>query len=271
MKYNYFQIEDTTYAYTTQGRGEPIVLLHGFTGSSKTWEKYMSTWTEKFQVITIDLPGHGKTVCHSPRTMKACCDDVQQLLIHLQIKKCHLLGYSMGGRTALSFAMWYPEFVSSLLLESASPGLQEVEERKARLANDKKLAEKILTDDVALFVQFWENIPLFQSQKNLPEHVQAEIRVERLNQSKYGLAESLLYMGTGKQPSWWQKLDELVMPILLIVGEIDEKFVQLNKRMQEKMQDAELAIVKNAGHAVHVEQVEKFAKIVMEFIEENNI
>src|SRR5699024_9154076 len=92
---------------------------------------------------------------------------------------------------------------------------------------------------------------------------------ERLQQSAHGLANSLLYLGTGKQPSWWQDLDQLKRPVCLIVGELDEKFIHMNKKMQKKLPQASFHLVKNAGHTVHIEQPETFSQINRELDEKN--
>src|SRR5690606_8573198 len=109
------------------------------------------------------LPGHGKTITPTPIPMEQCCEDIQSLLSENDITTFHLLGYSMGGRTSLSYAITYPEQIKSLILESASPGLDTEEERKNRMANDEKLAVKIEQEGLTAFVDFWENIPLFES------------------------------------------------------------------------------------------------------------
>jgi len=263
---NRITIDDATYAYSVQGKGDVLVLFHGFTGSRKTWKHFVSLWSKHFTVMTIDLPGHGETICKTPRTMEHFCADFKQILTKLQIETCHLLGYSLGGRTALSFAMYYPKCVQSLILESASPGLRTEKERTIRRKNDERLAMRIKREGLHSFVSFWENIPLFETQKQLPQNVREKIREERLNQSEEGLAASLLQMGTGAQPSWWSKLEQLTIPTFLIAGENDSKFVRINETMEKMMPFAQLSIIKNAGHAVHVEQVEIFAKIVMEFL-----
>src|SRR5690625_7193382 len=93
-----FSIGDATYYYEISGEGPPIVLLHGFTGSHATWSAFVSKWKDDFQLITIDLPGHGKTIVKTPRTIESCCNDLKQLFDHLELKTFHLIGYSMGGR-----------------------------------------------------------------------------------------------------------------------------------------------------------------------------
>src|SRR5690625_2649067 len=218
MSNKFIETNDATYRYTVQGEGEPLVLLHGFTGSIKTWDDCSKKWAKDFKVISLDLPGHGKTVTKSPRTMDSFCEDLQTLLEKLDIKKVHLLGYSMGGRAALSFAITYPESVATLILESASPGLKTEIERENRIEADARLTELILERGVEHFVSYWENIPLFETQKRLAPEIKGRIRQERLSQTSQGLADSLTFMGTGKQPSWWKMLHELNMPVCLIVG-----------------------------------------------------
>lgn len=266
LSYKTIEINDAVYAYTSQGSGEPLVLLHGFTGSSETWQNFITKWQENYRVITIDLPGHGKTVNETEKTMAEFTSDLVQIFYTLKIEKAHLLGYSMGGRTALSFAMEYPKLVHSLILESASPGIADATERMNRQAADEKLAKRIKTNGIENFVNAWEDIALFSSQKNLPKHIQDSIRQERLSQTEIGLANALLFMGTGVQPSWWDRLAEIEYPVLLIVGERDEKFVELNELMVKLIRTAEIITVPDSGHAVHVEQVEKFAMIVRQSI-----
>lgn len=262
----YYTINDAAYWYELTGEGPTVVLLHGFTGSSATWEPFVENLAQEFQVLIVDLPGHGKTEMATGRSMETCCSDLFALFSMLELTDIRLIGYSMGGRTALSFAMLYPELVKSLVLESTSPGLATESERQARITRDEQLAEKIEQEGVVKFVDFWEDIPLFQTQKNLPVEVRQKIRNERLAQNKTGLAQSLRLMGTGAQMSWWDRLHDLSIPVLLLAGAKDDKFVKLNRRMEQLMENAHLVIAEQAGHAIHVEQADFFGKIVVEFL-----
>ncbi|WP_028392651.1 2-succinyl-6-hydroxy-2,4-cyclohexadiene-1-carboxylate synthase [Bacillus cihuensis] len=250
------------------GQGEPLLLLHGFTGSLETW-RFLGHMLKKYQLIMVDIIGHGST--GSPDnaeryTMLEVAKDLREILEKLSIQKIHVLGYSMGGRLALGFACLYPEYVQSLILESASPGLKTETARQERRIQDAKLANKIIERGILAFVADWENIPLFDSQKKLPVEKQQSVRKERLGNTELGLANSLLGMGTGSQPSWWSQLENLSMPILLITGELDNKFCDIAKMMQSIMKACEWQIINNAGHAIHVEDEEKFGKIVSEFL-----
>lgn len=150
--------------------------------------------------------------------------------------------------------MYYPEYIASLILESASPGLKEEAARRERKEKDEQLAQRILENGIEAFVDTWQELPLFATQKQLPDHVQRNIRNERLSQKEEGLAMSLQAMGTGTQPSWWGQLSELAKPTLLIAGEEDEKFVAINQMMQKAIPQAAFMLRPKAGHAVHVEK-----------------
>ncbi|WP_164668290.1 2-succinyl-6-hydroxy-2,4-cyclohexadiene-1-carboxylate synthase [Virgibacillus doumboii] len=261
----YFTINDSKYWYEVNGEGEPVLLLHGFTGTTATWSSFVEDWAKKYKVIMVDLPGHGKTDAFAPWSMDVFCADLVSFLNHLQLEKVHLVGYSLGGRTALSFTVFYPERVKSLILESASPGLELASERENRIHNDEQLAQRIEQDGMESFVDYWEMIPLFRTQDKLSSEMKRKIRDERLSQSAKGLAQSLRFMGTGSQPSWWDRLKDLTVPVLLLAGELDDKFIGINKKMFYRMPSADLTIVEDSGHAIHVEQPRIFGKIVNGF------
>ncbi len=251
------------------GFGEPLLLLHGFTGNVDTWKSLISPLCSRYQLIMVDIIGHGKTEAPldvERYQMEQMARDLKEILEQLALLKTHVLGYSMGGRLALTFANLYPQCVRSLVLESASPGLATEDERSKRREQDQKLAESIMTNGIDAFVEDWENIPLFESQKKLPIEQRVSIRNQRLMNSTLGLANSLLGMGTGSQPSWWDKLERMEIPVLLITGELDFKFCNIAERMQQRLQHCEWIIINNVGHAIHVECGEKFGKIVSEFL-----
>ena len=244
---------------------ETIVLLHGFTGSIKTWAQLSKQLPSSIRIIAIDLLGHGKTDAPanaSRYSMTEQIEDLECLFQQLKLQQFTLLGYSMGGRVALSYAVSYPDRIKHLILESASPGLDSKEEQEARIKADELLANKIEQFGIENFVNQWENIPLFSSQKKLPLEVQQAIREERLGQTEIGLANSLRGMGTGAQTSLWNELEGISFPVYLITGELDQKFCQIAKLMKERIPKAEQIIVSNVGHAIHVENSTQFATIV---------
>ncbi|WP_227396547.1 2-succinyl-6-hydroxy-2,4-cyclohexadiene-1-carboxylate synthase [Jeotgalibacillus aurantiacus] len=263
------RIRDGYYHLQVKGSGSDLVVLHGFTGSACSWSRFQDQLQDQFRVIAIDLPGHGQTevpLNEDYVSMEIVCEDIKAVLDHLSIDQAAFLGYSMGGRTALAFSMRYPERVPSLILESASPGLKLYEERTKRRLQDEELAEFIEREGICAFTDRWEAIPLFNSQKNLPEKQKRMIREQRLSNAPEGLSASLKFMGTGHQASYWERLPELQMPVLLLTGEYDTKFVNIAEEMNKLLPNSRHEVILSAGHAIQVEQPEKFDTIVREFL-----
>ncbi|EFV77078.1 2-succinyl-6-hydroxy-2,4-cyclohexadiene-1-carboxylate synthase [Cytobacillus pseudoceanisediminis] len=273
MKY---VINGVRYHVDTWGTGFPLLLLHGFTGNSEGWKEFAPFWKDHSKTIALDIIGHGKS--GSPPDIgqyqiEESAAVINSLLEKMGIGKIDVLGYSMGGRLALTFAVNYPEKVRKLILESATPGLRTEAERHERRIQDKKLSEKIRQEGIKNFIDYWENIPLFQSQKSLPEKIRTRIRCQRLANSIDGLANSLNGMGTGVQPSWWDELAHLEMPVLLITGNLDQKFCRIAEEMSKILPNVKWKTAEDAGHAIHVEKPELFGTIVSGFLSqtgENN-
>lgn len=247
----------------------PLLLLHGFTGSGANWAEHSAQFQSAgLRVLTPDLPGHGANLpaASDDYTMEAATIQLAQFLERESTGPVHLLGYSMGGRLALCFALHYPQKVRSLILESASPGLATAAERTARKVSDEALAGRIEREGILAFVAFWESLPLWKSQEKLPVEARQWLHEKRLQNDPRGLAESLRRMGTGAQPSLWERLGELAMPVLLLTGAEDEKFVAVNRQMALAIPHARLVLVPGAGHTVHLEQSERFRQEVSGFI-----
>lgn len=251
-----------------EDQSETLVLFHGFTGSAKGWASIAAQLPE-YRIVAFDMIGHGESDAPSDASLYEMAIQTELLAAAfeaLKLSNVHLLGYSMGGRIALSFACAYPQFLRSLTLESATAGLEAQAERIARQEGDAKLALKIDQEGLEAFIDFWERIPLFESHVSLPLEVQKAMRAERMGQHPEGLANSLRGIGTGQMPSVWDKLTSLQMPVHLIVGERDEKFININKKMAEHLQNVYFSTISGAGHTIHVENPVQFVKIVKELI-----
>jgi 2-succinyl-6-hydroxy-2,4-cyclohexadiene-1-carboxylate synthase len=243
-----------------------VICLHGFTGSTKSFD--FLTSAKAYNYLAVDLIGHGKTASEVPASryqMAAQVQDLLQLIQRLDLPEFYILGYSMGARTALSLALQKPNGLKGLIMESGTPGIEDEQARQERKKADQQLAEKLIRYPLKDFVDYWENLPLFATQKKLEAPIREKIRQERLSQKKFGLAMSLAYMGTGGQENHWSALAELP-PTLYIAGELDKKFVEIGKKMKKGMPQMDLQIVKDAGHCVHVEKPKIVAKILEDWL-----
>lgn len=239
------------------GAGDPLLLIHGFTGCMEAWgEELISGLSKAHQVVAVDLVGHGESdMSADPERYRVheLVEDLTQVLDAVAMEKARWLGYSMGGRLALAAAILAPARLSSLVLESASPGLARESERRARRRADEALAEGVLRGGMEEFVDHWMGLPLFATQGKLPREVQERNRERRLRNRPEALAACLRGMGTGVQPSFWDSLPEINVPTLLLTGEEDRKFTNIAQQMAERIPGAVLRLVPKAGHAIHLE------------------
>jgi 2-succinyl-6-hydroxy-2,4-cyclohexadiene-1-carboxylate synthase len=253
----------------TAGSGEPLLCLHGFTGSWETWWPLFAPLASSYRLVMPDLLGHGGSDAPADPTRYGMFETVADLAALMQAlgeTQFSCLGYSMGGRIALSIACLLGQRIRHLILESASPGLETEEERSQRRASDEALAVRIERDGIAAFVREWEAHPLFASQRRLPQEVQVKQRAIRLRQRPEGLAGSLRGIGTGSQPSWWDHLRTCTVPVMLVTGAWDEKYSAIARRMQSLLPNARHVVVEQAGHAVHLEQPHEYVRIVANFL-----
>ncbi len=233
-----------------------VLMLHGFMGAADDWtEEITGPLIESgFQVIAIDLPGHGRTVVSDEDDyyIEYCAERLMRLLDDLHLERVHLVGYSMGGRLALYLAVRFPERCVRVVLESASPGLKTRAERKARVSEDVALGVRIISQPMEKFLREWYVQPLFASMASQPERLE-QLIARRSGNDQMGLCMSLKGMGTGSLPSLWGELPRLTTPLFLIVGEKDTKFTAIGREMVELCPAAKLSTIAGAGHNMHFE------------------
>ncbi len=272
-KYMKTRIPVNGVSYNVEERGPqeypPLVLLHGFTGSAASWGRHLDVFEEaELRVIAIDMLGHGKSDAPNDPyryDIRECRADILTLLIEMDVhaEEAVLLGYSMGGRIAIYTA--FSGFFHGLILESASPGIADPSEREERVKNDEQLAERIERDGIEAFVDYWESLPLFASTQRLPTKQRQALHAQRLKNSTVGLTNSLRGVGAGMQPDMREQLYRLTYPTLLITGILDSKFTSIAQEMVQLLPDAQLTVVPDAGHIVHLEQPKTFDRLVRDF------
>ncbi|PSB29328.1 2-succinyl-6-hydroxy-2,4-cyclohexadiene-1-carboxylate synthase [Stenomitos frigidus] len=250
-------------------RALPVVLfLHGFLGSSADFDAAIAHLSEQFCCLAVDLPGHGETVVDGEEelyTMPKTANAIVAWLDELQVSRCFLVGYSMGGRLALYLALHFPQRFPKVVLESASPGLPTATERAARLRHDHALADRLEADFPAFLVH-WYSQPLFYSLRHQPTFLQVQERRSRNRPSE--LAKSLRRLSTGLQPSLWDLLPQ-TPPTLLLVGEDDRKFCAINQAMADGCATIQLEMISGCGHVIHLEKTAAFIKAVQAFFSDS--
>jgi 2-succinyl-6-hydroxy-2,4-cyclohexadiene-1-carboxylate synthase len=225
---------------------ETVVLLHGFTNTGHSWDDVMDSLPGR-ESLAPDIRGHGECSDARPITLDAVIEDVDRLAP----EAFTLAGYSMGGRIALHVAFALHDRVRRLVLVGASPGLRTATARAERRAADERLADELESSTIERFAERWASTPVLADQS---PKVRAKADADRRrNHSPAGLAAALRGLGTGALPSLWPRLDRLKIPVELVVGERDEKFIQIARQMLEDLPNARLVVAPGAGHAVHWE------------------
>ena len=273
------QIDNYRFTYFCKGdlSYPAILFLHGFMGDRTEFELTIADISKQFYCVAINLPAHGEIDVIKQMTDQIADQDdyytiqstanlVIKFLDFLRIEQCFLVGYSMGGRLALYLTIYFPQYFHKVVLESASAGLRTAAEKSDRLAKDQKLAtelEHLKHHDFRLFLENWYQQSIFASLRSHPDFPQ--MLEKRLNNSPAQLAKSLRNLSIGMQPSLWEKLSENEVPLLLLVGELDLKFVQVNQQMQQLCKLSQLQIVPNCGHNIHFENPNLFIEKIKSF------
>jgi 2-succinyl-6-hydroxy-2,4-cyclohexadiene-1-carboxylate synthase len=235
------------------GSGPPLVLVHGFTQTCRCWGPEAGDLATDHEVIRVDAPGHGRSA-----GVVADLPTGGRLIADLGGPATYL-GYSMGARFCLRLALDDPERVRGLVLLGGTAGIDGDHERADRRAHDLRTADRIRDGGLASFLDAWLAQPLFAG---LPP--ERSFREERLADNTVdGLRSSLEQAGTGAQEPCWHRLHRLEMPVLVLAGAQDAKFLALGQRMAAEIgANASFASVEGAGHAAHLEQPERFLAIL---------
>ncbi len=242
-----------------------LAMLHGFMGSGENFDQLLPKLKQFCNPITIDLLGHGETEgaeLHYRFSTKEQVADLTKLISEQLHIPLFLYGYSMGGRLALQLALHRTDLYRGLILESATFGIEDETERQARQALDARRSDAIIGDFEG-FLEDWKTMPLFESSTASDALLTQVVEIQK-SQNPFWLANSLQGFGTGTMPCVRGKLGELSLPVQLVVGEKDAKFLHINRQMEKEMNDAKLTVVKEAGHRVHLERPQVVASKIIE-------
>lgn len=254
------------------------VLLHGFLGAPSSWDAVVRALPARLdRDVRPRLPGHGP----APRDVVESLDGApldeasldarvaafERALGELEAEidrsvapheRPVLAGYSLGARLALGLVARRPERYRGLLLVSGRDGLAGHAEGFARLEEDLSKARELLAGGLEAFVDRWEALPLFATQRDLGREARAEHRARRLGHDARGLAWALVTLSPGAMPTFAPRLASFRARRALVVGALDPKFVGLGAALARSL-DAPCSVVPNAGHDLLLERPDAVA------------
>jgi 2-succinyl-6-hydroxy-2,4-cyclohexadiene-1-carboxylate synthase len=234
----------------------PLVLLHGFTGSPGSWDAV----TQRLPgppPLRPALLGHGAPEATEARTFAG---ELERLVSLMPAEPVHLAGYSLGARLALGVAVAHPARVARLTLLSAQPGLASETARAERRRADAEWCALLESDGIERFVDAWERQPLFLTQTKMNAELRARHRAGRMSHDPAGLARSLRVLGVAEMPHFTPLLPNVGVPVTLLAGELDAKFLTLGRELAGAFPQARLVVAPGAGHDLLLEAPDLVAR-----------
>jgi 2-succinyl-6-hydroxy-2,4-cyclohexadiene-1-carboxylate synthase len=233
-----------------------LFCLHGFSGSPQSFD-FLPTGSAR---VVPALIGHAGSSAND--SVLRFEDEVDRLAALAPSEPLHLVGYSLGARLALGFAVRHGARVARLTLVSAHPGLATEAERTARRAADAAWCELLQTRGIEAFVSAWQALPLWASQARLSSDRSTQKQKERLTHEALGLCRSLRVTGLAEMPNYAPALRELTLPVDVLAGALDSKFCALAATIAQSLPCARLEIVPGAGHDLLLERPDFITEVI---------
>lgn len=245
------QYKDLPVYFTDVGKGPAVVLIHGFLESSTMWDAYSAFFATRYRVICIDLFGHGKTgnlgYVHS---MEEMADAVKTVLNHLRLKRCVIIGHSMGGYVALAFAEAFPKMLRCLCLFYSTAQADDAERKELRLR-----AVEVVKQNYKTFIK--STIPGLFASENLKTY-QKEIAAlinEALQMSPQGIVAAL--MGMRERKDREDLLTHGTYPVCIIYGKQDGRITVDSLQSQLAAPNVLFKLETPHGHMGHIEDAQE--------------
>ncbi|MBQ1784495.1 MAG: 2-succinyl-6-hydroxy-2,4-cyclohexadiene-1-carboxylate synthase [Gammaproteobacteria bacterium] len=236
----------------------PALLLHGFLGCGDDWRALQPALAPR-PLWCPDLPGHGASPSLPTPSLSGCADWLARWLDRAELPRVHLLGYSLGGRIALTFAGRYPERLASLTLEAAHPGLLTPTERQQRQQQDKQWAERFSREPLTAVLADWYRQPLFA---DLNGGERQALVAERSQGDGAALAAMVSGCSLADQPDLRPIIAALPAPVHYLFGRLDLRFAAVAATLADAGLQLNLHPVSAAGHNCHRAQPVQVATLL---------
>src|SRR5215472_14628949 len=227
---------------------ELVTCVHGFSQHGESWAEVRALVPGGRRWLTPDLRATALPEAEA---------ELLELWEREGVERTHLVGYSQGGRVALSAAARHPRLTAI----GAHAGF-EGEARARRRLEDEALAERIEREGIDWFAAYWAALPLFAGLVRRGPAYLARLDAARRRNDPAQLAAALRGLGAGATEPFWDCLGAIEAPTLLVAGAEDERYAAFARRLAGAIPGAEVAIVPEAGHAVHLEQPAAFAALL---------
>jgi 3-oxoadipate enol-lactonase len=261
------RVGDINIYYEIHGKGEPLVLIYGYGGHSGLWFRQIPILSKKYQVIAFDNRGVGRSDKQDiPYTMAMMAGDIAGLLDIIGIDAAHIFGISMGGMIAQHFALNYPQRVINLILGCTTCGgihmIQPEPESMAALFDFERMKKMTPEEVVRQAMPFCYSQEFIEKYPDIVDkRVAKQLEYPTPPHGMTRQAEAILGHDT------YELLPKIKLPTLVIAGDNDRLIPVENSRiLASRIPEAELVIIKGAGHEFFIEDAEEANKIILGFL-----
>ncbi|RFU69857.1 alpha/beta hydrolase [Peribacillus saganii] len=262
MKLKTVELHNGTIAYQDEGKGKPIVLLHGFCGSSRYWDKVIPKLSNNFRLIAPDLPGHGgSSVTGHISSIEDMANHIKDFLDSLNVQEVTMFGHSMGGYITLEFAKKYSDRLNgfSLIHSTAFPDTEEA--KAAREANIAKV------EQVGVHPLIEGLVPKLFAQENQDKNADEVIKTKEIGYLTSPIGATTALKAMKDRPDLNNVLEATSLPVLLIAGEKDQ-VIPPEKTFSVTKSNILQSLITNSGHMSMFEAPGKLISEMEEFLKE---
>lgn len=243
---------------------EWVVFVHGIGGSTKTWGKQIDPFSKKYNLLLLDLPGHGLNADNvvqkvSPRKLYK---GIRETLDALGIEKAHFVGLSLGTIVIANFAVCFPKYVKSIILGGPALKLNSISKTAVLCANKVK---DVIPYEIVYQFFAWFMMPKKNHKKSRKIFLREVVKLDK--KTMYAWIEYLQCVL--KPERLLKKLDVLGTKVLFISGEEDHCFLSGAKAVARKAKNIDVKVIKKCGHICSIENWKVFNKLALDHIEEH--
>ncbi len=252
-------VQGIHFYYETSGQGEPLLFLHGLGSSTRDWEAQIPFFSGHYQVITVDMRGHGKSgKPPGPYSIRLFAEDTARLIRALNTGPVHAAGISMGGMIAFQLAVSNPELVRTLTIVNSAPELVI-----------RKLREhvRILFRKIVIRLMGMRKLGEILAANLFPEPGQEPLR--RKMAERWAENDRRAYMDAFRALVGWsvsRNISEIECPVLVMTADQDYTPVSFKQAYTARMKRAELVVIPHSRHLTPVDQPEHFNAALLAFL-----
>jgi 3-oxoadipate enol-lactonase len=253
------RVNDVDLYYESTGQGQPVLLIHGLGSSSRDWEPQKTAFSPFYRVVAFDVRGHGQSdKPPGPYSIPLFAVDTAELIRSIDLGPSHIVGISMGGMIAFQLAVSSPDLVRSLVIVNSGP------EMIVRTFQDR-----LSVFQRSLLAQIFgiRKIGEFLGPRLFPKPEQEYLR--QMFIERWAENDRRAYLASFRGLLGWSVSDLLhtiMCPTLVIASDEDYTPVSTKEAYVDRLRRGELVVIRDARHAVTMEQPEEFNKAVLDFL-----